>query len=124
MNTQGYAVIVVAEGCGDTMLQGDDETDAGGNKKIADVGPWLKDQIGSHFKELRMPITVKYVDPTYMIRAVPANANDSIYCAALAQAAVHGAMAGSTGVTVGKVDSSLVYLPIKMLTSLPSRVVD
>ncbi|CAK0803280.1 unnamed protein product, partial [Prorocentrum cordatum] len=124
INTQGYAVMVVAEGCGDTMLQGDDETDAGGNKKIADVGPWLKDQIGSHFKEVRMPITVKYVDPTYMVRAVPANANDSIYCAALAQAAVHGAMAGYTGVTVGKVDSSLVYLPIKMLTSLPSRTVD
>jgi len=124
VSTSGYAVVVVAEGCGDTLLHSSGAIDEGGNKKINDVGPWLKDAITSHFKTLKLPITIKYVDPTYMVRAVPANPNDSIYCSELAQAAVHAAMAGYTGATVGKVDQQVVYLPIKMLTSMPSRVVD
>lgn len=124
VSTSGYAVVVVAEGCGDTLLHSSGAMDEGGNKKINDVGPWLKDAITSHFKTLKLPITIKYVDPTYMVRAVPANPNDSIYCSELAQAAVHAAMAGYTGATVGKVDQQVVYLPIKMLTSMPSRVVD
>lgn len=121
---QGHAVVVVAEGCGENLLEESSDTDAGGNRKLADVGPWLKDKITSHFSGLKLPVTVKYVDPTYMVRAVPANTNDSIYCSDLAQAAVHAAMAGYTGLTVGKVDGNVVYLPIKMLTSLPSRRVD
>ncbi|CAE7656161.1 PFK5, partial [Symbiodinium pilosum] len=118
VSTSGYAVVVVAEGCGDTLLSSSGATDEGGNKKINDVGPWLKDAITSHFKNLKLPITIKYVDPTYMVRAVPANPNDSIYCSELAQAAVHAAMAGYTGVTVGKVDQQTAE------TSMPSRVVD
>lgn len=124
VNRNGYAVIVVAEGCGDTMVGQCGERDEGGNAKISDVGPWLKDSITGHFKALKLPISIKYVDPTYMVRAVPANTNDSIYCTELAQAAVHAAMAGYTGVTVGKVDQHVVYLPIKMLVSMPSRLVD
>jgi len=124
VSTSGYAVVVVAEGCGETMLHSSGAMDEGGNKKINDVGPWLKDAITDHFKNLKLPITIKYVDPTYMVRAVPANPNDSIYCSELAQAAVHAAMAGYTGLTVGKVDQHVVYLPIKMLTSMPSRIVD
>eukprot|EP00930_Biecheleria_cincta_P074046 TRINITY_DN6127_c0_g3_i2.p1 TRINITY_DN6127_c0_g3~~TRINITY_DN6127_c0_g3_i2.p1 ORF type:complete len:2608 (+),score=545.13 TRINITY_DN6127_c0_g3_i2:58-7881(+) len=124
VNSNGYAVIVVAEGCGDTMVGQGGETDEGGNAKISDVGPWLKDSITAHFKALKLPISIKYVDPTYMVRAVAANTNDSIYCTELAQAAVHAAMAGYTGVTVGKVDQHVVYLPIKMLVSMPSRLVD
>eukprot|EP00931_Biecheleriopsis_adriatica_P041482 TRINITY_DN23703_c0_g1_i1.p1 TRINITY_DN23703_c0_g1~~TRINITY_DN23703_c0_g1_i1.p1 ORF type:complete len:2979 (-),score=657.34 TRINITY_DN23703_c0_g1_i1:1-8937(-) len=124
LSTQGFAVVVVAEGCGDTLLSGTGDVDAGGNAKLSDVGVWLKDTVTSHFKSLKLPITIKYVDPTYMVRAVPANPNDSIYCTELAQSAVHAAMAGYTGVTVGKIDGHVVYLPIKMLTSMPSRIVD
>eukprot|EP00438_Fugacium_kawagutii_P015590 Skav229723 [mRNA] locus=scaffold49:368398:371593:- [translate_table: standard] len=81
MRTKGHCVIVVAEGCGDTLIQSSGEKDAveqrtprereeppaaGGNKILADVGPWLKDTITSRFKTLGLPLTIKYIDPTYM----------------------------------------------------------
>jgi len=124
VNTQGYAVVVVAEGCGDTLIQSSGETDAGGNKKLGDAGLWLKEQILDHFKTLKLPLTIKYVDPTYMVRAVPANANDSIYCSLLSHSAVHAAMAGYTGVTVAKVSEAFVWLPIGTITGTPNRKVD
>ncbi|KAJ7010329.1 hypothetical protein NC653_000921 [Populus alba x Populus x berolinensis] len=49
-----------------------------------------------HFTKVKkMEIDMKYIDPTYMIRALPSNASDNISCTLLAQSAVHGAMAGS-----------------------------
>lgn len=123
MQRKRRAVIVVAEGCGDTIIQGSGEVDAGGNKKLADVGLYLKDEITRHCKGLGIPLTIKYIDPTYMIRSVPANAYDSQYCAALAQEAVHASMAGYTGISVGKVDSQFVMLPIHSITSQGPRKV-
>ena len=123
MQDKGNAVIVVAEGCGDTMIQASGEADAGGNKKLADVGPWLKQQIESRFKEVKLPLTIKYIDPTYMIRAVHANPYDSVYCTTLAQNAVHASMAGYTGVTIGRVLQHFVMLPIQAITEQkPKRV--
>jgi len=124
MRRKRKAVIVVAEGCGDTIIQSTGETDAGGNKQLADVGPYLKDEITRKCKEQGIPVTIKYIDPTYMIRSVPANAFDSKYCASLAQGAVHGAMAGFTGITVGKVDDRYVMLPIHAITDQGPRKVD
>jgi len=124
MRKKKHAVIVVAEGCGDTIISGTGETDAGGNKQLADVGLFLKDEITKHCRGLDIPLTIKYIDPTYMIRSVPANAFDSKYCASLAQAAVHGAMAGFTGITVGKVDDRYVMLPIHAITDQGPRKVD
>ncbi|CAE8719378.1 unnamed protein product, partial [Polarella glacialis] len=121
MRRQRRAVIVVAEGCGDTLIQGSGDCDAGGNKKLADVGPFLRDELTRHCNELGIPLSVKYIDPTYMIRSVPANAYDSKYCAALAQEAVHAAMAGYTGISVGKVDEKYVMLPIHAITSQGPR---
>jgi len=123
MQTKGHCVIVVAEGCGDTLIQSSDETDAGGNKKLADVGPWLKDRIMDRFKEVKLPLTIKYIDPTYMIRAVPPNCADRVYCSVLAQNSVHAAMAGFTGVTAGRISMRYVLLPIEALVkSKPKRV--
>jgi 6-phosphofructokinase len=65
---------------------------AGGNRKLPELGTWLKAQIGTYFSKIKMPVTVKYIDPSYMIRSVPANASDAVYCLLLAQNAVHGAM--------------------------------
>eukprot|EP00933_Yihiella_yeosuensis_P060980 TRINITY_DN63796_c0_g1_i1.p1 TRINITY_DN63796_c0_g1~~TRINITY_DN63796_c0_g1_i1.p1 ORF type:complete len:1621 (+),score=362.08 TRINITY_DN63796_c0_g1_i1:388-4863(+) len=124
LKTKGRAVIVVAEGCGDTMLKSSGGCDAGGNKKLADVGPWFKDQLLSYFKRMQQPLTVKYIDPTYTIRAVPANANDSVYCTILASHAVHVAMAGYTGCVVGKVDERYVMLPTHAITRTQARRVD
>lgn len=124
MKTKRRAVIVVAEGCGDTIISSAGGTDAGGNKVLADVGPYLKDEITAHLKAAGVPVSIKYIDPTYMIRSVPANAFDSVYCSLLAQQAVHGAMAGYSGFTVGKVDERYVMLPIHSITEKGQRKVD
>lgn len=63
-------------------------------------------------------VCVTFVDPTYMIRAIPSNASDNIYCTLLAHGAVHGAMAGYTGFTVGPVNSKQAYIPIAVSGSL------
>merc|ERR1712216_375099 len=80
MKKKKYCVVVIAEGCGDTLIKSDGETDAGGNKKLADVGIWFKDIVLKHCKKERIPATLKYIDPTYMIRSVEANAFDNMYC--------------------------------------------
>ena len=87
---KGYAVIVVAEGAGEELLGESTETDASGNKKLPKIGEFLKNEIGSYFKSKGEEATVKYIDPSYMIRSVPANATDSLYCMQLGQNAVHG----------------------------------
>jgi 6-phosphofructokinase 1 len=125
MKRKKYAVVVVAEGCGDTIIASDSgAVDGGGNKVLADVGPYLKDALTAHCKKEGIPITIKYIDPTYMIRSVPANAFDSMYCSVLAQEAVHSAMAGFTGMTIGKVDERYVLLPIHSIVDKGSRVID
>merc|ERR1719183_488142 len=124
MQSKGNAVVVVAEGCGDTMLQSTGEIDAGGNAKLPDVGPWLREKILSRFKEVKLPLTIKYIDPTYMIRAVRPNSHDSVYCSNLAQNAVHAGMAGYTGVTVGRVQQRYVILPMQAITQQKPKRVD
>jgi 6-phosphofructokinase 1 len=56
--------------------------------------------------------TLKYIDPTYMIRAVPVNAADNIYCTLLAHSAIHGAMASYTGFAAGMINGIYAYLPL------------
>eukprot|EP00406_Dinophysis_acuminata_P026388 CAMPEP_0179342284 /NCGR_PEP_ID=MMETSP0797-20121207/70321_1 /TAXON_ID=47934 /ORGANISM="Dinophysis acuminata, Strain DAEP01" /LENGTH=595 /DNA_ID=CAMNT_0021056481 /DNA_START=1 /DNA_END=1785 /DNA_ORIENTATION=- len=124
MRKKQYAVIVVAEGCGDTIISGGGETDAGGNKLLADVGPYLKDQLIDYCKAAGLPITIKYIDPTYMIRSVRANAFDSTYCSVLSQQAVHAAMAGYTGISVGRVNERFVMLPIHSIVDKGARKVN
>ncbi|KZV18947.1 ATP-dependent 6-phosphofructokinase 4, chloroplastic [Dorcoceras hygrometricum] len=76
-----------------------------------------------HFTNVRkMEVNMKYIDPTYMIRAIPSNASDNIYCTLLAHSAVHGAMAGYTGFTVGPVNSRHSYIPISRVTETPNTV--
>jgi 6-phosphofructokinase 1 len=65
----------------------------------------------------KIEINLKYIDPSYTIRSVPANASDSIYCSALGRYAVHAGMAGKTGMLVGLMRDEYVHLPLKMVTS-------
>ncbi len=109
------AVIVVAEGAGQNLAQASG-TDASGNKKLGDIGLFLKDQINAFFKERRMECNLKYIDPSYIIRSVPANAQDNFYCSQLAQHAVHAAMAGKTAVLVGRWHGAFIHLPIPLAT--------
>lgn len=121
---QGHAVIVVAEGAGEDLLGRNTATDAGGNRKLPPIGEFLKKVIADYFTKQGVEATVKYIDPSYMIRSVPANASDSLYCMLLAQNAVHGAMAGYTAFSVGLVNNRVVYIPIPRLVATSPRVMD
>ncbi|GMY36205.1 ATP-dependent 6-phosphofructokinase 3-like [Fagus crenata] len=128
LRENGHMVLVIAEGAGQDLLsqsiQSMDKQDASGNKLLQDVGLWISQQIKDYFsKQNRMVINLKHIDPTYMIRAIPSNASDSVYCTLLAQSAVHGAMAGYTGFTVGPVNGRHSYLPFYRIIEKQNKVV-
>jgi 6-phosphofructokinase 1 len=108
-----HAVIIVAEGAMQEQLLTEKKTDAGGNLKLADVGTYIKDRIIKYFDEKKIDISLKYIDPSYVIRSAPANPADSIYCERLGNAAAHAAMAGKTNVVIGLVNNKYVHVPIK-----------
>jgi len=121
LKSRGHAVVVVAEGAGqELMMARPDETmelDLSGNKKLKDIGVYFKQKIGQHFGEKGMDITLKYIDPSYNIRSIPASPSDSIYCWRLAQNAVHAAMCGKTEMVLGRWHGSLVHVPTKRCVS-------
>ncbi len=120
---RGHAVIVVAEGAGQDLLEATGSTDASGNKKLADIGVFLKNRITEYFEEKKIHINLKYIDPSYEVRAAVTTANDSIYCERLGNNAVHAAMAGKTKIVIGLVHDKYVHIPISMAT-LSRNVVD
>ncbi len=111
-----HAVIVVAEGAGQHLLQKTCDTDASGNKRLGDIFSLLQNEIKTYFEAKSMPITVKSIDPSYMIRATAANANDRVYCGFLGQHAMHAAMAGRTHMVVAKLQDQFVHLPLDLVT--------
>lgn len=127
LKENGHMVIVIAEGAGQELLSESLESkmqDASGNKLLHDLGLWISQRIKDHFsKPHKIPINLKYIDPTYMIRAIPSNASDNVYCTLLAQSAVHGAMAGYTGFTVGLVNGRHTYIPFNRITERQNKVV-
>jgi 6-phosphofructokinase 1 len=114
---RGHAVIIVAEGAGQKFFNDSDEHDPSGNKKLNDVGVFMKDRITSYFKKQNMRINLKYIDPSYIIRSVPANEDDSVFCGFLAQNAVHAAMAGKTNMVVGIWNNVFTHIPIHVAVS-------
>ncbi len=120
LRDRGHCVILVAEGAGQEHMRRPDqsiETDASGNPKLFDIGVYLKNAINSHFQKIGMEINLKYIDPSYMIRSVPANAGDRIYCGALGQYATHAGMAGKTGMLVALIRDEYVHLPVGLVSS-------
>ncbi len=115
LEKKDHAVVVVAEGAGQNLIVHGDAKDKSGNKKLADVGPFLRDEMSRWFMENKFEINVKYFDPSYSIRSTSANANDSEYCLFLGFNAMHAAMAGKTGMVVGLHNHRLVHLPIPMI---------
>jgi len=109
--TQGHCVLVVAEGAGQQFLSSSDGTDLSGNAKLAEIGPWLKDRVTDYMAEQGTPASIKYIDPTYMVRATPANAADNILCLQLAHDSVHAAFAGFTNFMSGRVNGKSVIIP-------------
>lgn len=121
IDSKGHAVVVVAEGAGEDLLGASTITDAGGNRKLPPIGEWLCARIKDHFKHQGKEATLKYIDPSYMVRSVPADASDSYLCMTLAHAAAHGIMAGYTGFTVGLVNNRTVMVPIPELAAASPR---
>mgnify|MGYP002625948396 FL=1 len=123
LNARHHAVIVVAEGAGQELLQSTNQTDASGNKRLSDIGIFLRDEIKTYFAKKNFPIDLKYCDPSYQVRSAVTTASDSIYCERLGNNAVHAGMAGKTKMVVGLVHDKFVYIPTKMAT-MSRNVVD
>ncbi len=118
-----HAVVVVAEGAGQDLLAKQPDTcDASGNPRLGDIGLFLKQKINEHFAAEQMPAKVKYFDPSYHIRSVPANAADSLLCEQLARRAVHAALAGKTDLLIGLWHNHLVHVPLAISTGMKKRL--
>ena len=116
-----HAVIVVAEGAGQQLFKEKHRVkDASGNIKHEDIGLFLKEKIAEYFANTS--VTIKYIDPSYIVRSAPANSSDSVYCSRLAYHAVHGAMAGKTKFVSSKVNNKYVYVPITEVTKKRKKI--
>ena len=111
---RGHAVVVVAEGAGQRYFENmPEERDESGNIRLKDIGLYLKSAITHHFEQKEINISLKYIDPSYMIRSLPANANDSVFCGFLGRNAVHAGMAGKTKLLIGRWNSHFVHVPME-----------
>lgn len=115
--TRGHAVIVTAEGAGQDLIPDAERcTDKSGNRIHSDIGLFLKKKIAEHFKALEVELNLKYIDPSYLIRSIPAAPEDRIFCLNLGRHAVHAGMAGKTGMVVARWHQSYVHLPMRLVT--------
>lgn len=120
MKSRGHAVILVAEGAGQNLLKDNYEPvekDPSGNIRLLDIGLFLKNVINDYFKKIDMEINLKYIEPSYLIRSIPSNSSDDIYCNMLGQYAVHAGMAGKTGILVALMKDEYVHLPLRAVSS-------
>lgn len=122
LRQRGHAVIVVGEGAGQNLLGDDLGEDASGNRKLGDIGLVLRDEIKAHFKAIDMDLTLKYIDPSYMIRSTPASAYDSAFCLQLGHYAVHAGMAGFTNMLVGHWNNRFTHVPIPLAVLCRKKV--
>jgi 6-phosphofructokinase 1 len=120
---QGHAVVIVAEGAGQDHLGKDPgQADASGNRGPGDIGIFLRTRIADCFAAAGLGLNLRYIDPSYAIRSVPANAYDSVYCIRLAHTAVHAAMSGRTEMVVGRWHGWFVHIPMALAISSGSQV--
>jgi 6-phosphofructokinase 1 len=122
LERRGHAVIVVGEGAGQNLIQETGERDASGNIRFGDIGLFLKDRINVYFKEQGIEVNLKYIDPSYTIRSLPANPRDSGFCLQLGHNAVHAGMTGRTNMLVGYWRGAFTHVPIKIAVSSRKRI--
>jgi len=122
LERRGHAVIVVAEGAGQDLMEGTGEKDASGNIRLGDIGVFLRDRIRAFFKQSGTEVNLRYIDPSYTIRSQPANARDSAYCLLLGHNAVHAGMTGRTEMGVSFWRNELTHLPIPMAISQRKKI--
>jgi 6-phosphofructokinase 1 len=109
---RGHAVIAVAEGAGQNLLQSAGERDASGNVRYADIGLYLRDELKNCCKAAGLEVNLKYIDPSYTIRSIPANTFDSAFSLLLGHNAVHAGMSGRTNLVVGNWRDAFTHVPI------------
>jgi len=115
---RSHALIVVAEGAGQVLLeQSVIQRDESGNIRNKDIGLFMRERIEDYFKAEKIPIVMRYIDPSYLVRSSPANSEDSILCDQFARNAVHAAMAGKTGLVIGYLHDQFIHVPIELVTS-------
>jgi len=117
LERRGHAVIVVGEGAGQSLMSETVQKDASGNIRFEDIGLFLKDRIKAFFKEVGMKVELKYIDPSYTIRSLPANSRDSAFCLLLGHNAVHAGIAGRTNMVVGYWKGQFTHVPIPLAVS-------
>jgi len=123
LSERKHAVIVVAEGAGQKFFESEkNERDASGNIKLKDIGIYLKGAIGAYFAGKGIDVSIKYIDPSYMIRSLPANANDRVFCNFLGRNSVHAGMSGRTDMLIGHWNNQFVHVPLKLIADKRKKV--
>ncbi len=122
LERRGHAVIVAGEGAGQDLMEKRQERDASGNIRFGDIGLFLMDQIRNYFNEAGIEVNLKYIDPSYTIRSMPANPKDSAFCLLLGHNAVHAAMTGRTNMLVGNWKGAFTHVPIELAVSKRKQI--
>ena len=123
LSDRKHAVIVAAEGAGQKYFESNkNERDASGNIKLNDIGIYLKEAIGDYFAGKGIDVSIKYIDPSYMIRSLPANANDRVFCNFLGRNSVHAGMSGRTGMLIGHWNNQFVHIPMNLIANKRKKV--
>jgi 6-phosphofructokinase 1 len=122
IEARGHAVIAVAEGAGQELFADKGGRDASGNALQSDIGTFLREEIKKHFKGIGMEMNLKYIDPSYIIRSLPAEPNDAAYCLMLGHNAVHAGMTGRTNMVVGHWSSDFTHVPIALAVSKRKKI--
>jgi 6-phosphofructokinase 1 len=122
LEKRNHAVIVVGEGAGQDLMAPIQQHDASGNVRLGDIGKFLKEQLTDYLKNAGTEITLKYIDPSYNIRSMPANANDSAFSLLLGHHAAHAGMAGRTNMVVGYWKNEFTHVPIQAAVSERKKI--
>ena len=120
---RSHAVVVVSEGAGQHLMpKAEDRRDPSGNLLHQDIGPFLAERIREHLRGRQMPASVRYIDPSYLIRSVPANCDDAQMCDQFARNAVHAAMTGRTDLVIGRWYNVFIHAPIQLVIRRKKRM--
>ncbi len=122
LGRKSHAVVVVAEGAGQDLLEASDKRDESGNVKLKDIGPFLGDAIKAHFQSRGIEMTLRYFDPSYQIRGCPANTQDALVCDFMGRHAVHAAMSGRTGLVISFLHEHFVHVPTGIIARGSKRL--
>jgi 6-phosphofructokinase 1 len=122
LENRRHAVVVVGEGAGQDLMETSGDRDASGNIRFGDIGLFLKDRIQNYFEKIKMDVTLKYIDPSYTIRSMPANPHDSGFCLLLGHNAVHAGMCGKTNMVVGHWNNEFTHVPIPLAVSKRKQI--